>query len=185
LYGTLWTGYRHEPTWCLLIRRTAVKGCARQASSPAGGRPRLRRRVARPAARAGCCRRTIWPRSLRPSGRSLYLCPVFAASCCPVRQFSVDASARHASLCANLWMTCANTQEICVQHGDNAGDSRAAASMAGPVTWENTIHALCMEENLKASTRIVAMAHKKAERLPYVYLVVIRGRDFGVREPRR
>ena len=40
--------------------------------------------------------------------------------------------ASQASLCTNLWMTCANHSGICAQRGDNAGDSRAAAPVPAP-----------------------------------------------------
>jgi hypothetical protein len=65
------------------------------------------------------------------------------------RSFSIGAAARLASLCISLWMTCANTQRVCAQFGDNFGDNIGDFRAAMPVAVElpaRTLSTTCVRE---------------------------------------
>ncbi len=89
---------------------------------------------ARCAARAGCCSLTGQALVTTPRrSRSPYLRPCSLRLVVWAGNFSIGASASQASLCTNMWMTCANARRICVQRGDNVGIPGRPCLVAGPL----------------------------------------------------
>ena len=55
-----------------------------------------------------------------------------------------SAAARSALLCMGLWMTCAKRRSACAYPGKRLGIAGVSGVHGRPVTWDNSICALCI-----------------------------------------
>ena len=63
-------------------------------------------------------------------------------------------------LCIRVWITCVKRRRGCVHIGEMLGSPLPAHPYNEVVTWENTVHALCIDKGPKLSTNHAAMADK-------------------------
>ena len=63
-------------------------------------------------------------------------------------------------LCITVWITCVKRDRACAHIGERLGSPLPGRTHNRVLTWENIIHALCIDKESQLSTRHAAMDRK-------------------------